>query len=205
MNLIFNNNSESYQTKSGDFINFHELKCHLQGKKQSLSILINRKLLSSLPPIKRYNLATYRWGEYQELSNIPPDYDNIELTIEFNDNGIIFFVWFNINTRNGNVDLSFIRWSVLTKQFILPNDLTDENLIKSIKREKVEYIPQGLTRSTDALLKYIVDKYLKSFEDWLDTLAALPKKAICNNCIHNYKYIISGQCEKYLYSKIKKP
>lgn len=204
MKLIFNNNSESYQTQSDNFINFHELKCHLQGKIQGPSILINRKLLSSLPPIKRYNLATYRWGEYQELGFLP-DYDNIDLTIEFNYNGIIFFVWFNINTRNGNVDLSFIGWSVLIKQFILPNDLTDENLIKSIKREKVEYIPQGLTRSTDALLKYIVDKYLKNFEDWLDILAALPKKAICNNCIHKYKYIISRQCEKYLYTKIKKP
>ena len=203
MKLTLNSN-EDYQTQSDDFINYYELKCHLKGNVPDSSIIINRELLGSLPPIKRYNLATYRWGQYQELG-LPPDYENIELTIEFNYKGIIFFVWFNINTRNGNVDLSFIGWSVLIKQFILPNDLTDKNLIKAIKREKVEYIPQGPTRSTDALLKYITDKYLKSFEDWLDILAALPRKAICNNCIHKHKYTISRECKEYLYSKTKKP
>lgn len=202
MKLTLNSNGD-YQTQSDNFINFYELKCHLKGNIPGSSILINRKLLSPLPPIKKYNRATYRWGEYQGLSNIPPDYENIELTMEFNDNGIIFFVGININTRNGNVDLSFIGWSVLIKQFILPNDLTDENLIKAIKREKVEYIPQGQTRSTDALLKYITDKYLKSFEDWLDLLAALPRKTICNNCKYKYKYTISRLCNYDLYSRIK--
>jgi len=199
MKLTLNSN-EDYQTQSDDFINFYELKCHLKGNIQGPSILINRKLLSSLPPIKRYNLATYRWGEYQELG-LPPDYENIELTIEFNDNGIVFFVLFNINTRNGNVDLSFSGWSVLIKQFILPNDLTDENLILAINREKAEYIPKGSSRSTDALLKYITDKYLKSFEDWLAILAALPRNTICNNYIHKYKYTISRQCNYDLYIK----
>lgn len=200
MKLTLNSNGD-YQTQSDDFINFDELKCHLQGKIQGQSILINRKLLGSLPPIKKYNRATYRWGEYQGLSNIPPDYENIELTMEFNDNGIIFFVGININTRNGNVDLSFIGWSVLIEQFILPNDLTDENLIKALKREKVEYIPQGQTRSSDALLKYITDKYLKSFEDWLDILAALPKKNICNDCYAKHVLNLRLNCTEHLYIK----
>lgn len=126
------------------------------------------------------------------------------MTIEFNDNGIISFVRLNINTKKGTVDLTFIGWSVLIEQFILPTDLTDENLIKAIKREKVEYIPQGPTRSTDALLKYIVDKYLKNFEDWLDTLAALPRNAICKNCVFKHKYNISRKCEEDFYSKIIK-
>lgn len=203
-----------YQTQSDKFIGYNHFKCKLVDQvafdvKDEWGFPVDPIHVKSLTGLQPEKYLNGYYGKYRDdPRNTDPDFEHLELYLQFRDNGIILGVTYTINLLTGNLTL-FLSMPYIIKDEFKPHSDMPFELVNDINAAPVDDRIIDMNDDLhDRFIEYVASRYMKQFINYVRYLESLIggshlNEPVCINCVYKHQYKLTGTCDKLIFNKSK--